>query len=212
MTELYLIRHGQTVYNVQHRIQGMADSELTATGIADAKALGRGLQKAGIVFDHAYASDLIRARDTAELALTAADQYLPVQLDAGLREEDYAHFEGQPQSARHEALKAILPAAQLEQLVPVANGVHQLDADAEDAHTVQMRFDQAIRRITDQPDQQVMAVAHGTVILLWLALIGFPLNGQTTMHNASVTQIHCDHGRFKVMAFDSLKYVEAGRL
>lgn len=212
MTELYLIRHGQTVYNVQKRIQGMADSELTETGIADAKALGRGLQQTGIVFDQAFASDLVRAKDTAELALTAADQYLPVQVDQGLREEDYAHFEGQPQSARHEALKAILPDAQLEQLVSVANGVHQLDADAEDAETVQQRFDAAIRRITAADGQKVMAVAHGTVILLWLELIGFPLNGQTTMHNASVTQIYCENGKFAVVDFDSLKYVEAGRL
>ena len=212
MTELYLIRHGQTVYNVQHRIQGMADSELTQTGIADAKALGRGLQKAGVVFDQAFASDLVRAKDTAEIALNAADQYLPVQLDQGLREEDYAHFEGQPQSARHEALKAILPEAQLEQLVAVANGVHQLDADAEDAQTVQARFDAAIRRITASDEQKVMAVAHGTVILLWLEKIGYPLKGQTTMHNASVTQIHCENGHFEVVDFDSLKYVEAGRL
>jgi probable phosphoglycerate mutase len=164
------------------------------------------------VFDQAFASDLVRAKDTAELALTAADQYLPVQVDQGLREEDYAHFEGQPQSARHEALKAILPDAQLEQLVSVANGVHQLDADAEDAETVQQRFDAAIRRITAADGQKVMAVAHGTVILLWLELIGFPLNGQTTMHNASVTQIHCENGKFAVVDFDSLKYVEAGRL
>lgn len=211
MTELYLVRHGQTVYNVQQRIQGMADSELTDTGIADAKALGRGLQKAGVVFDQAYASDLVRAVDTATLALNAADQYLPVQTDLGLREEDYGHFEGQPQSARREALQAILPTAQLERLIPVANGVHQLDADAEDAQTVQTRFDAAIRRITATADQKVMAVAHGTVILLWLELIGYPLH-QTTMHNASVTQIHCENGRFEVVEFDSMKYVEAGRL
>lgn len=209
MTELYLIRHGQTVYNVEQRIQGMADSELTAKGIADAKALGRGFQKAGLVFDQAFASDLKRAKDTAELALTAADQYLPLSIDLGLREEDYAHFEGQPQSARREALKALLPTSQLEQLVPVANGVHQLDA--EDAQTVQTRFDAAIKRIVATDAQNVMVVAHGTVILLWLELIGYPLNGQTTMHNASVTQIHYQAGHFHVVEFDSLKYLESGR-
>ncbi|WP_407894752.1 histidine phosphatase family protein [Lacticaseibacillus sp. N501-2] len=211
MTELYLIRHGQTVYNVQQRIQGMADSELTAKGIADAKALGRGFQKAGLVFDQAFASDLKRAKDTAELALTAADQYLPLRIDLGLCEEDYAHFEGQPQSARREALIALLPTSQLEQLLPVANGVHQLDADAEDAQTVQTRFDAAIKRIVATDAQNVMVVAHGTVILLWLQLIGYPLNGQTTMHNASVTQIHCQAGHFDVLEFDSLKYLESGR-
>ncbi|TWY72943.1 histidine phosphatase family protein, partial [Klebsiella pneumoniae] len=57
MTTLYLVRHGQTEFNVQKRVQGMADSALTPKGIADAKALGRGFQLAGVHFDAAFASD-----------------------------------------------------------------------------------------------------------------------------------------------------------
>ncbi|WP_082395219.1 phosphoglycerate mutase family protein [Lacticaseibacillus saniviri] len=57
MVEIDIVRHGQTQFNVEKRVQGLADSELTAQGIADAQALGRGFKKAGISFDQAYSSD-----------------------------------------------------------------------------------------------------------------------------------------------------------
>ena len=78
MTTLYLVRHGQTEFNVQKRVQGMADSALTPKGIADAKALGRGFQLAGVHFDAAFASDLTRAVDTAHFILSGLGEPLPV--------------------------------------------------------------------------------------------------------------------------------------
>ncbi len=211
MTELYLIRHGQTVYNVAERVQGNADSPLTEAGRADASALGRGLMKAGVVFDAAYASDLSRAQATAQLALDAADQYLPLQADCDLREENYGRFEGHPQEQRAEALATLLPEADITKLVPIANTVHQLDPEGEDAQTVQLRFDKALRRIAEAESGRVMVVAHGTVILLWLAYIGYPLHGQNRMNNAAVTRVTFADGKFAVHEFDSLAYVEAGR-
>ncbi|WP_390408597.1 histidine phosphatase family protein [Lacticaseibacillus jixiensis] len=211
MTEIYLIRHGQTVYNVQARIQGMADSELTALGQADAKALGRGLMQAGVVFDAAYSSDLKRAKDTAELALEAADQYLPVQTLPGLREEDYASLEGHPQQERTERLQKLLPGADVHDLTVIANGVHQLDAQAEDAVMVQKRFDATLRQIAATKAKRVMVVSHGTVSLLWLAYIGYDLHGQNKLNNASVTRLTITDRQVAVQEFDSLAYVEAGR-
>lgn len=76
MTTLYLVRHGQTEFNVQKRVQGMADSALTPKGIADAKALGRGFQLAGVHFDAAFASDLTRAVDTAHFILSGLGEPL----------------------------------------------------------------------------------------------------------------------------------------
>lgn len=211
MTELYLIRHGQTVYNVEERVQGTANSPLTATGRADAQALGRGLMQAGVVFDAAYASDLGRAQDTAQLALDAADQYLPLHAEAGLREEHYGRFEGHPQAARAEALATLLPPEAITRLHDIADTVHQLDPAGEDAQSVQTRFDTALRQIAAANSGKVMVVAHGTVILLWLEAIGYPLHGQNRLQNASVTRVTLSGGKFSVNEFDSLAYVEAGR-
>lgn len=54
MKRLYLTRHGETLFNQLHRIQGASDSPLTEKGIAQAKA-ARGLI-AGVEFDHYYTS------------------------------------------------------------------------------------------------------------------------------------------------------------
>ncbi len=53
---LYLMRHGETLFNVQHKIQGWCDSPLTARGIQQAQIAGEYLRAAGVTFDHAFSS------------------------------------------------------------------------------------------------------------------------------------------------------------
>ena len=56
---LYLMRHGQTLFNVRRKIQGWCDSPLTQTGIQQAKIAGEYFKRKNIVFDHAYSSCLL---------------------------------------------------------------------------------------------------------------------------------------------------------
>ena len=86
--ELWLIRHGETDWNTQGRIQGFADQPLNANGISQAQRLAARL--AGVRFDAVYASDLERARLTAQTALPGAE----LQLDQRLRELSYGVLEG----------------------------------------------------------------------------------------------------------------------
>lgn len=65
MYTLYLLRHGQTLYNLQRLVQGRCDSPLTSTGIEQAKAAGAWLAMQDISFDAIYSSPLRRAMDTA---------------------------------------------------------------------------------------------------------------------------------------------------
>ena len=87
---LYLMRHGQTLFNQLHKIQGACDSPLTQQGIDDAKKVGRMFKDKGIIFDHAYSSTQERASDTLELITNQ-----PYQRLKGLKEWNFGVFEGE---------------------------------------------------------------------------------------------------------------------
>ena len=80
---IYLIRHGETVYNAEKRYQGKSDIPLSAQGRAK-------LHPADFCPDKVYVSPLIRARETAAILFPGAAQ-IPVE---GLREMDFGAFEG----------------------------------------------------------------------------------------------------------------------
>ncbi|MFS7201038.1 histidine phosphatase family protein [Carnobacterium divergens] len=90
MTTLYLVRHGQTLFNAQHKIQGFCDSPLTELGIKQAKMARAHLEKEGIQFDEAYTSTSERAIDTLELLTD-----LPYERIKDLREWNFGSYEGE---------------------------------------------------------------------------------------------------------------------
>lgn len=90
MTEILLIRHGETAWNVERRIQGQRDIPLNPEGERQAAALGRVLKNEMI--DAVFCSDLRRARQTADQI--GASCNLAVQQDIGLRERRFGVFEG----------------------------------------------------------------------------------------------------------------------
>ena len=90
---IYLVRHGETLWNVEQRIQGNTDIPLTAHGEEQAQALARRL--AGLSFDAVYSSDLTRAAHTTEIIRElGAGHALPLHLDARLRERNWGNMEG----------------------------------------------------------------------------------------------------------------------
>lgn len=90
MAELLIIRHGETVWNQQGRMQGQHDSPLTPTGLQQARQLARRLKE--VSFTALYSSDLGRAHQTARCIADASGH--EVISDAGLRERHFGIFEG----------------------------------------------------------------------------------------------------------------------
>ena len=88
---LYLMRHGQTLFNVQHKIQGWCDAPLTELGIKQAQLAGEYFIKNHITFDHAYSSTSERACDTLEYATRFQVPYVRVK---ALKEWNFGVFEG----------------------------------------------------------------------------------------------------------------------
>jgi len=89
-TRFIVVRHGETQWNVERRVQGWGDSPLTAAGLAQADAIGRRLARER--FDLLVASDLGRARQTAESI--ARHCGLPLTTDERLRERSFGVGEG----------------------------------------------------------------------------------------------------------------------
>jgi 2,3-bisphosphoglycerate-dependent phosphoglycerate mutase len=90
LTRVVAVRHGETAWNVQTRIQGQLDIALNAAGREQARRLARALSHER--FDAVYASDLRRAADTAQPFAQQAG--LAVHTDIALRERGFGSFEG----------------------------------------------------------------------------------------------------------------------
>lgn len=91
---VYLVRHGQTYYNIYNKLQGWSNSPLTDKGMQDARNAGEKL--AQIHFDAAFCSDTTRAQVTIQkiLDLNQADSVKQPQTAPYFREEFYGYFEG----------------------------------------------------------------------------------------------------------------------
>lgn len=89
MTRLCLVRHGETAWNAEGRVQGQLDIPLNATGLRQARAVASALK--GEAFDAVYSSDLVRALQTAQPSADMVRKQ--VQLDPRLRERHYGVFQ-----------------------------------------------------------------------------------------------------------------------
>lgn len=92
---LVLIRHGESVWNLENRFTGWADVGLTPLGVQQAQQAGQALAEAGFDFDLAYTSVLKRAIHTLWHTLDAMDRtWLPVHKSWRLNERHYGALQG----------------------------------------------------------------------------------------------------------------------
>jgi broad specificity phosphatase PhoE len=87
-----LVRHGETEWNYDKRIQGHTDIPLNTRGRGQAESLGSRL--AIVPLDTIYTSDLVRARETAEIIAASQPREIPVAIMPDLRECNYGRWEG----------------------------------------------------------------------------------------------------------------------
>ena len=95
MIKLVLVRHGQSMWNLENRFTGWTDVELSEQGIKEAKEAGKVLKEKGFVFDVAYTSVLKRANDTLGYILEElGEQDIPVKKSWRLNERHYGALQG----------------------------------------------------------------------------------------------------------------------
>lgn len=90
--KIYIVRHGQTDWNTQKLTQGHTNIPLNKTDKIQASDLAKNLQN--INFDKIFSSDLLRAKQTAEII--ALEKKITLETTKLLRERRYGHFEGKP--------------------------------------------------------------------------------------------------------------------
>ncbi len=151
MTTLYLTRHGETIWNSEHRMQGWEDSPLSSLGIRQAEALRERLRD--VKFDAVYASSTGRAVRTAEIA--RGPRPLPVQPLDDLREIGLGDWEGvrleEAEAREPEAYRAFWETPH--EYRPVGKG--------ETVAHVQERVLRALETIvTEHPQGTVLVVTH----------------------------------------------------
>ena len=135
MTDLLLVRHGETDWNAEGRLQGHTDRPLSDYGREQARRLAADLEAEDL--EAIYASDLARARETAEIVGERLG--LPVVLDPDLREKDWGNWEG---------------------LTSVERDRVEFAGESTEAH--QERMLHALRRIAERhPAGRVLVVTHG---------------------------------------------------
>ena len=95
MIKLVLVRHGQSMWNLENRFTGWTDVELSEQGIKEAKEAGKVLKEKGFEFDVAYTSVLKRANDTLKYILEElGEENIPVKKSWRLNERHYGALQG----------------------------------------------------------------------------------------------------------------------
>lgn len=159
-TEIWLIRHGETAWNAEQRLQGWRDIPLNEVGRQQAKSVQRYLQQQDIRFDAVLTSDLKRAIETAEIAFEGYPTVF--NQDAQLRERNYGIYEGHPWQNLIQLPDQPSPEINLRN--------PKLDVPEGESLTVfHERVIQAFNRIaTERPTQRLAIIAHGGVIeMVW---------------------------------------------
>ena len=149
---IYLVRHGQTEFNREHRIQGHVDSALTELGVRQAQASAALL--ADLIRDpedgwRIIASPLGRAHDTAKIIGERLG--LPVELDDRLKEMSWGTFDGMLRSefdARHP------------QMANAKRWAYEL-SDGEQYTDVAARIGDWLSSLPPEPQRRIIAVSHG---------------------------------------------------
>ena len=95
MPLLVLVRHGQSLWNLENRFTGWIDVPLTEMGMKEAEEAGKKIHFAGIHIDEAFTSVLKRAQDTLTICLKAAGQQgVPTHFDQAINERHYGDLQG----------------------------------------------------------------------------------------------------------------------
>lgn len=192
MLTLYLVRHGQTTFNAEGRIQGWLDVPLDATGQIQAQRVAQRLaqQPIGVI----YSSPLLRAADTARVIAHVCG--LDVILDERLREYHMGDWTG-------------LTPEEIRLTLPSSHAVDNPEGIVPNGETAQQMRERVAALLGDlvvrHANETLILVSHGgTLGALVGTMIGLPVMRRHpfTFGNASITEVAYENGRWRLRSLN----------
>jgi len=203
--KIILIRHGETAWNAERRLQGHLDIPLNAEGERQARLLAGALAAEPI--DLIFSSDLQRARQTAQAVATLRG--MPLQIEPGLRERCYGGFEGLLYSEieqRFPAEFAAWQARDVDAILPTGKNC------GESFRQFYARATTAILGLAQAHAGQTIAmVAHGGVLeCAYRMALDLPLETPRDfkVFNASINRFHLEEGRLVLDSWGEVAHLQ----
>lgn len=183
-TKLCLIRHGETAWNAERRLQGHTDTPLNPKGVLQARQMAQALKDINLGFDVLYTSDLKRAVDTANAVVELFG--VEAQVDSALRERNFGALQG----------LSITEAPLLRPDIWQAHIARNLDHDLEGGESIQ-QFSLRVRNGLDSIQKRhagktILVVSHGgTLDMMYRIASNQSLSAQriVSVPNASLNWI-----------------------
>jgi len=200
MLHLYIVRHGQTEWNLAGKFQGSQDSPLTELGKQQARQLGERLK--GVTWDGIYASPQKRAHETAKLICPEEKEQIILKDD--LKEMCFGDWEG-----RHHENVAKEEPFQWEAFLQSPDTY--VSSTGEDYQAVEARVLRALQEIVEKhPAGNVLIISHGIVVkLLMLHFEGrdlVTLWNPPEIRNTSLCKIALSEGQSEILLYSDTSH------
>jgi 2,3-bisphosphoglycerate-dependent phosphoglycerate mutase len=195
--DLWFVRHGQTDWNVEGRLQGWLDVPLNHVGRQQAERLAHAIRNVPI--QQIFSSDLIRARETAQII--ARGRTCPVRLEPLLRERRFGLLEGR----RRSELTGRLSAQQPLPYPPIDRALRDEEPECDFLGRARAFLEQMA---AEPCEGRVLAVTHGGYVRAVLTVLGH--EPPARVHNTSVTQLRWHDGSWSVQVVDWAEHLQDG--
>jgi broad specificity phosphatase PhoE len=191
MTKLILIRHGESIYNLEKRYTGQTDVPLTEKGILQAKITADYILK-NYKIDEVYSSDLCRAVETAKPV--AEPLGIEIKKDPRLREIYAGKWQGLYFSEVKELYKSDYDSYKSDRYTGRTTG-------GESLVEVYSRAAAAVNEIAERCCGKTVLISlhNGPLMALQALFMGTDLNHLTNMSNNSVTEVDYENGKYTVI-------------
>ena len=203
--EIYFVRHGQTIWNVEKRFQGLSDSPLTELGITQAKLLGEKLKD--IKFDKFYSTSLKRANDTAKYIKGNREQEVEIF-------DDFVEISmGDMEGIQQEEFKKLYP-EQVKNFFFNQLEYNPSSFKGESFLEVRERVIKGLNKFVElnKNYERVLVVSHGATLKTLLHYISgkdiSTLSDESIPKNTSYTIVKYENGKFEIIDFSNISHLE----
>ncbi|HPJ00973.1 MAG TPA: histidine phosphatase family protein [Enterococcus sp.] len=222
-TELYIVRHGKTMFNTLQRVQGWCDTPLTKIGVERIQYLGLGLRD--IDFSEAVSSDSGRAIETMRILLSEHPDgpVLPYRVDKRIREWCFGSLEGAYDAEMWGVIPRVLNFKNYDEMIDrettfkeICEAVYNADtanwAETYDELSTRVLngFEDIAHRVEKNGGGKALVVSHGLTIAFLLNLVREENNVRMDLDNGSVTRLVYENGTFDCEEIGSTEYIEKG--